>query len=87
MGDNEKRFVEELLDASLRHYANAKPHPGMEDRVLAGVRAQLHTARRRTAWTWAVGIAGEAVKFLTIFLTSIFTSFMLAPWDTFPKCK
>ncbi len=60
MDDKEKRFVDELLRASLRHYAGAEPRPGLEVRVLAGVRARQEAARRRKAWAWAVGIAAAA---------------------------
>jgi len=58
--DNEKRFVNELLDASLRRYAGAEPRPGLEGRVLAGVRTRQQAARRRTAWAWAIGITTVA---------------------------
>ena len=60
MDDNEKRLVDELLAASLRHYAGGEPPSGLEGRVLAGVRARQEAARRRTAWAWAVGIAAAA---------------------------
>jgi hypothetical protein len=60
MDDKEKRFVDELLRASLRHCAGAEPRPGLEGRVLAGVRARQQVARRRQAWAWAVGLAGVA---------------------------
>jgi hypothetical protein len=55
--DKEKLFVDEMLDASLRHYAKAEPRPGLEGRVLAEVRARQEAARRRTTWAWAVGVA------------------------------
>jgi hypothetical protein len=60
MDDKEKSFIDELLDASLRHYASAEPRPGLEGRVLAGVRARQEAARRRSAWPWAVGVAAVA---------------------------
>ena len=60
MDDKEKRFVDELLEAALRNYAGAEPRSGLEGRVLAGVRARQQAARRRTAWAWAVGVAGVA---------------------------
>jgi hypothetical protein len=60
MDDKEKRFVDELLDASLRRYATAEPRPGLEGRVLAGVRSRQQAARRRAAWTWAMGMAAVA---------------------------
>ena len=60
MDDKEKRFVEELLDASLRNYAAAEPRLGLEGRVLAGVRTRQQAGRRRVAWLWAAGVAGAA---------------------------
>ena len=60
MDDKEKRFVDELLDASLRRYASAEPRPGLEGRVLAGVRARQQAMRRRTAWFWVAGLASAA---------------------------
>lgn len=60
MDDKERSFADELLRASLRQYASAEPRPGLEGRVLAGVRARQQAARRRQAWAWAVGMAGVA---------------------------
>ncbi len=60
MDDKEKRFVDELLAASLRQYAGGEPRPGLEGRVLTGVRVRQAAARRRTAWAWAVGMATAA---------------------------
>lgn len=60
MDDEEKRFVDELLDASLRRYASAEPGPGLEGRVLAGVRARHLAGSRRTAWAWGMGVAAVA---------------------------
>ena len=60
MDDKEKRFVDELLNASLRRYAGAEPRPGLEGRVLAGVRARQQGERWRNVWTWAVGMAAVA---------------------------
>jgi len=58
MDDRQNRFVDELLDASLRNYTSAPPRPGLESRVLAGVRARQQTARRHAAW--GVGLAAVA---------------------------
>ena len=55
MDDKEKRFVHDLLEASLRRYASAEPRLGLEGRVLAGVRVRQEAARRRTMWAWGRG--------------------------------
>lgn len=60
MDDKEKRFVDDLLDASLRHYASAAPRPGLEGRVLSGVRARQQAARWRRVWAWGMGLAAVA---------------------------
>jgi len=67
VNDKEKRFVDELLEASLRNYAGAGPRPGLEGRVLVGVRARQATARRRTSWAWAASVAAmTAMVMLTM---------------------
>ena len=60
MDDKGKRFVDDLLDASLRHYASAAPRLGLETRVLAGVRARQQAARWHRVWAWGVGLAAVA---------------------------
>ncbi len=60
MDDKENRFVNDLLDASLRKYAGAEPRPGLEGRILAGVRSRQQQARRRTAWLSAFAVSGVA---------------------------
>ena len=58
MDDKEKLFVDELLSASLRRYARGEARPGLEGRILAGVRARQQAERRRNAWAWTTAIAG-----------------------------
>jgi len=60
MDDKEKRFVNELLNASLWRYASAEPRSGLEGRVLAGVRARQQAARQRKVWAWGMGLAAVA---------------------------
>jgi hypothetical protein len=57
MDDKEKRFVNDLLEASLRKFAGVEPRSGLENRILAGVRARQQDARRRTVWAWAAAMA------------------------------
>jgi len=48
--DKRKEFVDELLDASLRRYAQVEPRAGLEERLLTGVPEQA----QRFAWpSWA----------------------------------
>ncbi|MFB3922050.1 MAG: hypothetical protein ACE145_10025 [Terriglobia bacterium] len=53
-----ERFVDDLLDASLRQYRSAEPRAGLENRILASVRAsEFATQPRRWAWALAGGVA------------------------------
>jgi hypothetical protein len=58
MGDERRgRFVDDLLDASLRRYRSGEPRLGLENRILAGVRTRS-AERQRGTWIW--GLAGVA---------------------------
>ena len=49
--DNQRdTFLDQLLDASLARYAQVEPRPGLEERLLAGVRAE---PSRPLWWRWA----------------------------------
>jgi hypothetical protein len=65
--DDHNRFTEgwphnDWLDAALRQYGEAEPRPGLEERILANVRAEQG---RSVAWTWwpwtAVALAAIAI--------------------------
>lgn len=79
MNDKEKRFVDELLAASLRNYADAEPHAGLEGRILAGVHARQETARRHAAWVWATGVAGAAAMVTLILAHWVYRQPTLRP--------
>ena len=66
MDDNNIRLVDELLDASLRRYADAEPRAGLEGRILAGTRARRRAQHRRMAWAWALAVAAAAVALLVV---------------------
>jgi len=52
--DKQDQFVDELLEASLKQYRGEEPRPGLEMRILAGVRSRERaTRRRRIAWALA----------------------------------
>jgi len=56
--ENQKQFVDELLDAGLARYSNVAPRPGLEGRILADVRAE---PGRRSWFVWAGWLASGAV--------------------------
>jgi len=51
--DRQDQFVDELLEASLKQYRGEGPRPGLEMRILAGIRSRERGARRR-GLAWAV---------------------------------
>jgi hypothetical protein len=56
------RFVDELLDASLKQFRGDEPCPGLEGRILATVRAREEAVRRGIwTWVWALGAAAGAL--------------------------
>ena len=61
MDDKQKQFVNELVDAALRNYSGGGPRPGLETRILAGVRVRQEAARRRAAWLWSASLASLAL--------------------------
>jgi hypothetical protein len=65
--DKPDRFVDDLLEASLRQYCGEEPRPGLEMRVLAGIRTQERAARRRwLGWAAAVCTGMMAIIVLTL---------------------
>ena len=62
----DEQFVDELLDASLQRYRSEDPRAGLENRILANVRAADHLTRRRGAWVWAFGAATGAVMLFAV---------------------
>jgi hypothetical protein len=57
----DERFIDELLDASLRHYRSENPRAGLENRILAHVRAAGQAARPRGLWVWAIAASTAIV--------------------------
>jgi hypothetical protein len=58
--------VDELLDAALARHRNAQPRPGLEERVLARLRAEQRP-KPWLGWTWrlAAGLAVFAIVLAT----------------------
>ena len=71
MDDKQRdQFVDELLDASLRHYQSEEPRAGLEGRILANVQSAEGRARR-ARWAWvAVSTAMIAVMVSVLLLRS-----------------
>jgi hypothetical protein len=56
--------LDRRLDAALAKYAAVEPRPGLEERVLANLRAEQTTAPARTWWRW--GMAGALAAIIAI---------------------
>ena len=68
--DKQDQFVDELLEASLKQYRGEEPRPGLETRILAGIRGQERAARRRgLAWTVAACAGMLAAVILALHFT------------------
>ncbi|MCI0403833.1 MAG: hypothetical protein L0212_09955 [Acidobacteria bacterium] len=64
--DHERElFTDKLLDAGLARYSQAEPRPGLEQRILAGLRAQPRPSFWLD-WRWASALATVAVPLLVI---------------------
>jgi len=57
---NNHKFVEELLEASLKRYRSEAPRAGLENRILAGVQASDRAAQRRR-WVWVLAASAAAL--------------------------
>jgi len=52
--DQRDQFLDELVEASLKQFRGEEPRPGLEMRIIAGIRSRERAARRRgLAWTVA----------------------------------
>ena len=60
--------LDRLLDGALAQYAAVEPRPGMEDRVLATLRAEAARPARRAWWRWSVAAAVAATLVIAISL-------------------
>jgi hypothetical protein len=55
MNVNKERDVDQWLNAELGQYGKAEPRTGLENRVLANLRAERMRIAARGRWWWAVG--------------------------------
>jgi hypothetical protein len=66
---SEDHILDRELDAALARYAAIEPRAGLEDRVLANLRAERENAAARTWWRWpALGAAAAVLIIAAVFL-------------------
>lgn len=63
--NSKERFDEEWLDAALKQYGQADPRPGLENRVLANLRAKHEVASSGWQW-WSAVAAVTAIVMITV---------------------
>jgi hypothetical protein len=61
--DERKRVADEWLDAGLKQYGQAEPRPGLENRILAGLRSERERMLARK-WQWWPALAALTAIFL-----------------------
>jgi hypothetical protein len=67
--DNDKQDdLDRILDGALLKYAAVEPSVGLEERVLAQMRAERARDRDRTWWRWSVMAAAAAIVVVAIAL-------------------
>ncbi|HEY3975056.1 MAG TPA: hypothetical protein VGM18_18765 [Candidatus Sulfotelmatobacter sp.] len=67
MTDETRVELDRVLDAALADYAAVEPRAGLEERILANLRAEpMHVGGARWKWGWAAAVAGVALIVLTL---------------------
>jgi hypothetical protein len=66
--ERKERQLDQALDALLSHYSSQAPQPGLEKRILAGVRARA--ARRRRVWTLTLAAPTAAALLIAVVMNS-----------------
>jgi len=66
MADNDEDQAERELDAALAMYTAVEPRAGLEERILANLRAQQGAVHRRLWWRWSVAVAAAAIAALAL---------------------
>lgn len=67
--DSNGNDLDHLLDAALAKYADATPRDGLEDRILANLRAGQERETMRSWWTW--GLAAAAVAAVAVLAVAV----------------
>jgi hypothetical protein len=68
MADMKRDEIDRVLDAALAKYASAEPRQGLDERVLANLRAEQARLPDRAWWRWSVmaALAGLVVVAVTL---------------------
>ncbi|MFZ0733708.1 MAG: hypothetical protein WAM79_15400 [Candidatus Sulfotelmatobacter sp.] len=69
--DSSTGDLERLLDAALAKYADARPHTGLEERILANLRAGQSREVTRSWWKWGFAAAAVAAVALLAIAVSL----------------
>ncbi len=68
MAEMKRDELDRILDAGLANYAAAQPREGLEDRILANLRAERAGHTNRAWWRWSAMAALAAVVIVTVTL-------------------
>ncbi len=68
MTNGERDELDRALDAALAKYAAAEPRAGLEERVLANLRAERSRTLGRAWWRWSAMAAVAAIVIVTVTL-------------------
>ena len=66
--ERKERQLDQVLDGLLSEYSAEAPRPGLEGRILAGLRARV--ARRRRIWTLTLAAPAAAALLIGVVMTS-----------------
>lgn len=69
MADRKQHELDSALDATLAQYAAVEPRAGLDDRILANLRAERARVPERGSWRWGVAVALAAMVIVALALT------------------
>jgi hypothetical protein len=73
---SDRHSLDRELDTALTKYAAVEPRAGLEERILASLRAEPNESVRRSWWRWPLVAAASAVVIVVMFLSLVFR-----PWQ------
>jgi len=69
MADRKQYELDSALDATLARYAAVEPRTGLDDRILANLRAERARVPERGSWRWGVAAPLAAMVIVALALT------------------